>query len=73
MVALVQEMPWLREANLNLEIFFRHLDPSGTNLMPEFQRELRKRISEHGWTTDGMAEIGINLSFPINTNAHDTQ
>jgi hypothetical protein len=27
--ALVQEMPWLREASINLLIFFEHFDPSG--------------------------------------------
>ncbi len=32
LIALVQEMPWLREASLNLINFFEHFDPSGKKL-----------------------------------------
>jgi len=57
LLALVQEMPWVQEANMNLLRLFEHFDPSGTNIMPEFQAEVRKRVADNGWTTEGMEEI----------------
>jgi hypothetical protein len=53
LVALVGEMPWIREANINLENILRQVDPQAT-MMPEFQHQLRMRIKENGWTTEGM-------------------
>jgi tetratricopeptide (TPR) repeat protein len=59
LVALVQEMPWLREASLNLVQYFEQFDPSGQQMMPEFQIQLRQTIQQNGWTTDGMQELKI--------------
>lgn len=61
LVALVQEMPWLREANLNLNILLKQIDPNVDKFMPEFQTQLRQRISEKGWTTDDMHPIQVDL------------
>ncbi|WP_375492753.1 hypothetical protein [uncultured Nostoc sp.] len=52
LLALVQEMPWLKEASLNLLRHFEHLDPSGTNLMPEVQTQLRAAIESNGWQNE---------------------
>src|SRR5262249_44751315 len=54
LLALVQEMPWLKEASLNVELYFKSFDPDGTTLMPDFQRQLRETIARNQWTTDGM-------------------
>lgn len=62
LLALVQEMPWVREANMNLLRLFEHFDPSGTNVMPEVQTELRERISQNGWTAEGMQEITLKAT-----------
>jgi hypothetical protein len=59
LIGLVQEMPWVKEASLNLERYFEQLDPSG-KIMPEFQEELRHRIRENGWTREGMREISLS-------------
>lgn len=59
LIGLVQEMDWVKEANLNLANHFTQFDPPGTNIMPEFQAELRQRIRENGWTTEGMNRIEI--------------
>ncbi len=56
---LVREMPWLREASLNLLRYFEQFDPSGTNLEPEFQRQLRQTIAGNNWTIEGMHKIEI--------------
>jgi hypothetical protein len=58
LIALVQEMPWLREANLNLlQYFDRFNEALGKEIMPEFQTQVRQRIKEQGWTTEGMTKI----------------
>ncbi|MEO5929203.1 MAG: tetratricopeptide repeat protein [Candidatus Kapaibacterium sp.] len=59
LAALVEEMPWLREASLNLLRYFEHFDPAGKTLLPELQAALRRTIAERGWTTEGMAPIEI--------------
>lgn len=59
LAALVNEMPWLREAQINLLQLFRHLDPTGDRLMPELRRKVEQTIAEQGWTTDGMQLIQI--------------
>ncbi|MBI1281222.1 MAG: tetratricopeptide repeat protein [Anaerolineaceae bacterium] len=61
LVALVQEMPWLREASLNLDILLKQIDPSAKKFMPEFQNQLRQRISEKGWTTEGMHPLQVDV------------
>ncbi len=61
LVALVQEMPWLREPSINLDILFKQLDPTGSKFMPEFQAQLRQRIQENGWTTEGMNLMQVDL------------
>jgi len=60
LAALVQEMPWIREASLNLDLYFRELDPSGKEIMPELQTALRQRILENGWTVEGMHVIELH-------------
>jgi tetratricopeptide (TPR) repeat protein len=55
--ALVGEMPWLKEASLNLANYFEQFDPTGETISPEFQVALRQRIKDKGWTTEGMREI----------------
>jgi tetratricopeptide (TPR) repeat protein len=56
--ALVQEMPWLREAHINLDQMLQAVDPDGTK-MSELRQLVRQRIQENGWTTDGMRKIDI--------------
>ena len=56
LLALVKEMPWLREASLNLVQYFKALDPAGS-IMPEFQAQLQTTIQMNKWTTDGMTKI----------------
>ncbi len=60
LAALVMEMPWLREANLNLRQLFNHLDPAGDQLMPELRKQVEDAIREHGWTTDGMQLLEVS-------------
>lgn len=57
LLALVKEMPWLKEPSLNLALCFEKLDPTGQRIMPEFQAQLRQTIQQHDWTTDGMSQI----------------
>jgi tetratricopeptide (TPR) repeat protein len=52
LLALVQEMPWLKEASLNLLRHFEHLDPSGNQLMPETRTKLLATIESNGWMTE---------------------
>lgn len=59
LLALVKEMPWLREASLNLAQYFKALDPDGS-IMPEFQAQLQDTIQKNKWTTDGMAKMTLN-------------
>lgn len=60
LIALVQEMPWLKEANLNLERYFTAYDPTGQQIMPELQAAVRRRIQENGWTIEGMQQISVH-------------
>jgi hypothetical protein len=59
LAALVGEMPWLREAQMNLLRLYEHLDPEGGKLMPELRRQVELKIREEGWTTDGMHVIEV--------------
>ena len=59
LAALVGEMPWLREAQINLLQLFKHFDPTGDTLMRELRRQIEARIQEEGWTTEGMQLIEI--------------
>lgn len=59
LAALVGEMPWLREAQINLLQVFKHLDPDGGTLMPDLRRQVEAKIREEGWTTEGMPMIAI--------------
>jgi thioredoxin-like negative regulator of GroEL len=59
LAALVGEMPWLREAQINLLQLFKHLDHDGGKLMPELRRQVETSIREEGWTTEGMRMIEI--------------
>ena len=58
LLALVKEMPWLREASLNLAQYFKTLDPDGHS-MPEFQEKLQDIIHKNGWTTGGMTKMTL--------------
>lgn len=60
LLALVQEMPWLREASLNLMRFFDYFKKSGNEVMPDFKAELRQKIKEQGWTFEEIKELEIN-------------
>lgn len=59
LAALVNEMPWLREAHVNLLQLFRHLDPEGTKLLPELRQKVEKTIADAGWTTEGLQQVQI--------------
>jgi len=61
LLTLVQEMPWLREPSINLDLLFKKLDPTGTKMMPEFQQQLRQYIKKNGWTTEDMRALDFNL------------
>ena len=61
LAVLVQEMPWLREAQMNLLQLFKFLDPEGTNLMPELRQRVEQTIREQGWQTDGMQLLEISV------------
>ncbi len=61
LVALVQEMPWLREASLNLDILLKQIDPGGDKFMPEFQTQLRQKIRDENWTTEGMYVLNVDV------------
>lgn len=54
LAALVKEMPWVKEANINLLRYMEHIDPTGQEVMPDFQAEIRERIRANGWTVAGM-------------------
>ncbi|MEO7717932.1 MAG: tetratricopeptide repeat protein [Capsulimonas sp.] len=62
MIALVKEMPWLREASLNLSLLFEQFDPTGRQIMPELQTVLRQNIEKNGWTTAGMNKITLSTN-----------
>ncbi len=62
LLSLVREMPWQREASLNLLVFFEKLDPTGKQVMPEVQSQLRQTVQKNGWTTDGMMPIKITAN-----------
>ena len=58
LAVLVQEMPWLQEANLNLIQYFDSFNATlGKQIMPELEAEVRQRIQEKGWTTEGMTAV----------------
>lgn len=59
LLSLVREMPWQREASLNLLVFFGKLDPTEKQIMPEVQSQLRQTIQKNGWTTEDMTPITI--------------
>jgi tetratricopeptide (TPR) repeat protein len=59
LAALVSEMPWLREAQINLLQLFKHLDPDGGKVMPDLRRQVEAKIREEGWTTEDMRMIEI--------------
>lgn len=61
LLTLVQEMPWVKEASLNLLKYFEHFATSGHDLMPEFRAELGHRIEENGWTTEGMRDLTVGV------------
>jgi tetratricopeptide (TPR) repeat protein len=60
LIALVQEMPWLQEASLNLMYIFEYFNQGGERIMPDFQRSLSEKILNRGWTNDGMFILQIS-------------
>jgi tetratricopeptide (TPR) repeat protein len=61
LAVVVQEMPWLREAQINLLQLFRYLDPEGTSLMTELRQRVEQTIREQNWRTDGMQLLEISV------------
>jgi tetratricopeptide (TPR) repeat protein len=61
MAGLIDDMYWVKEANLNLIGFLEQVDPAGKNVLPEMQAEIRERIRENNWTAEGMGEYKIDL------------
>ena len=61
LAALVQEMPWLREASINLLRLFEHLDPAGDKLVPDLRERVRETVRKNGWTPEGMHVMDIPL------------
>jgi tetratricopeptide (TPR) repeat protein len=59
LIALVQEMPWLQEASLNLKYIFDYFNQRGNRIMPDFQEGLSEQILERGWTSDGIFMLQI--------------
>jgi tetratricopeptide (TPR) repeat protein len=59
LIVLVEEMPWLKEASLNLRLLFEHFNQSGNQVMPEFQEKLTAKINHHQWTDEGMFILEI--------------
>jgi tetratricopeptide (TPR) repeat protein len=59
LIALVQEMPWLQEASLNLKYIFDYFNKRGDRIMPDFQESLSQQIINRGWTNDGMFILRI--------------
>jgi tetratricopeptide (TPR) repeat protein len=59
LIALVQEMPWLQEASLNLKYIFDYFNQRGDQIMPDFQKNLSQQILDRGWTNDGMFILQI--------------
>jgi len=61
LAGLINDMPWVKEANLNLLGFLEHVDPTGKNVLPEMQAEIRERIRANNWTVEGMNQYEIDL------------
>ena len=59
LITLVQEMPWLQEASLNLKYIFDYFNQKGDRIMPDFQKNLSQKILDRGWTSDGMFRLQI--------------
>lgn len=59
LIALVQEMPWLQEASLNLKCIFDYFNQKGDLIMPDFQESLSQQIRDRGWTSEGMFILQI--------------
>jgi tetratricopeptide (TPR) repeat protein len=60
LIALVQEMPWLQEASLNLKYILDYFNQRGNRIMPDFQVSLSKIIVERDWKPyDGMFVLQI--------------
>jgi tetratricopeptide (TPR) repeat protein len=60
LIALVQEMPWLQEASLNLKYIFDYFNQTGNRIMPDFQDDLSETIAMRGWKSyDGMFTLQI--------------
>jgi tetratricopeptide (TPR) repeat protein len=60
LIALVQEMPWLQEASLNLMHIFECFNQKGERIMPDFQKSLTEKILSRGWTNERMFILQIS-------------
>lgn len=61
LATLVQEMPWVKEANINLIGFLEQVDPTGTEIFPELQSEVRERIRANKWTVEDMRQFEVEM------------
>jgi hypothetical protein len=61
LAVVVQEMPWLREAQINLLQLFKYLDPEGRSLMPDLRQKVEQMIQEQGWGMEGMTLLEIQV------------
>jgi hypothetical protein len=67
LAAVVQEFPWLREPSLNLRQLLQHLDPTGSELMPDLRARVEKAIQDNGWTPEGLALLQVPVDPAAST------
>lgn len=60
LIALLQEMPWLQEASLNLMYIFEYFNLRGERIMPDFQKSLSEKILNRGWTNHELFILQIS-------------
>ncbi|MGG6298062.1 tetratricopeptide repeat protein [Leptolyngbya sp. AN02str] len=59
LLALIKEMPWVKEAALNTMAILEQLDPGGRQSLAADDRSwLANLIATNGWSTDGMNNLG---------------
>jgi tetratricopeptide (TPR) repeat protein len=59
---LVKEMPWLKEASINLSQLFKHFDPSSSKIDPAFQRKLQSHIEKNNWNISDLSPFSISVA-----------
>jgi hypothetical protein len=59
LLALIKEMPWVKEAALNTMALFEQLDPGGQKQLAATDRQwLANLISANNWSSKGMTNLG---------------